>query len=411
MDTANNLFTETIINGLSLKNRFIRSATWEGLATPEGAVTPELIDMMVSLAKGGVGLIISSHAYVSKEGQATPWQIGTHEDSLVNGLSKMTSAVHKNGGKILIQLAHAGQYAVTDLTRQAALAVSLPSPQPDFPCKEITQDDISSLILSYAQAAKRAKNAGFDGIQLHSAHGYLLSQFLSPAYNHRTDEYGGDIKNRTRIHREILQAIREAVGRDYPVFIKMNCADFIENGLEADDSLQAAKIFTDAGADAIEVSGGIIRTGTLSPSRPGIITHEKEAYFREYAQKMKAAISISLILVGGIKSFEVASEIIEQEVADYISMSRAFVREPDLISRWKSGDHRPSRCKSDNLCFTPGFEGKGVYCVTREIEEKKKFACNIKNEYTAFPPASTSIAPLAGHSTVTKQGTAQKFRP
>ena len=125
------------------------------------------------------------------------------------------------------------------------------------------------------------------------------------------------------------------------------------------------------GADAIEVSGGIIRTGKLSPSRPGITTREKEAYFREYTQKMKAAISIPLILVGGIKSFEVASEIIEQEVADYISMSRAFVREPDLIHRWKNGDLGPAQCKSDNLCFTPGFEGKGVYCVTREIEEKK----------------------------------------
>ncbi|MDU9047487.1 MAG: NADH:flavin oxidoreductase [Candidatus Electrothrix sp. Rat3] len=382
MDTANNLFTETIVNGLSLKNRFIRSATWEGLATPEGAVTPKLIDRMVSLAQGGVGLIIASHSYVSKEGQGTPWQIGIHEDSLVNGLSKMTSAVHENGGKILIQLAHAGQYAVTDLTKQAALAVSLPSPQPDFPCKEITQDDISSLIISYAQAAQRAKHAGFDGIQLHSAHGYLLSQFLSPAYNHRTDEYGGDIKNRTRIHREILQAIREDVGRDYPVFIKMNCADFIANGLEADDSLQAAKIFADAGADAIEVSGGIVRTGKLSPSRPGITNQEKEAYFREYAHKLKAAISVPLILVGGIKSFEVAAEIVSEGIADYISMSRALVREPDLILRWQNGDLRPAQCRSDNLCFTPGFEGKGVYCVSKELEEKKLSASQLKSEYS-----------------------------
>jgi len=383
MDTANNLFTETIINGLSLKNRFIRAATWEGLATPEGAVTPKLIDRMVSLAKGGVGLIISSHAYVSKEGQGTPRQIGIHEDGLVNGLKEMTSAVHENGGKILIQLAHAGQYAATDLTELPALTVSPFSSANDVPYEEITKEDISSLILSYAQVAKRAKDAGFDGIQLHSAHGYLLSQFLSPAYNYyRTDEYGGDIKNRTRIHREILQAIRETVGKDYPVFIKMNCADFIENGLEADDSLQAAKIFTDAGVDAIEVSGGIIRSGKLSPSRPGITTREKEAYFREYAQKMKAAISIPLILVGGIKSFEIASEIIAEGIADYISMSRALIREPDLIHRWKNGDHRPAQCKSDNLCFTPGFEGKGVYCVTREIEEKKNSACNIKNEYS-----------------------------
>ncbi|MCI5122513.1 MAG: NADH:flavin oxidoreductase, partial [Candidatus Electrothrix sp. AUS4] len=188
MDTANNLFTETIINGLSLKNRFIRSATWEGLATPEGAVTPKLIDIMVSLAQGGVGLIIASHSYVSKEGQGTPWQTGIHEDGLVNGLKEMTSAVHKNGGKILIQLAHAGQFSATDLTELPALTVSPLSSSTDVPYKEITKENISSLILSYAQAAKRAKDAGFDGVQLHSAHGYLLSQFLSPAYNHRTDE-------------------------------------------------------------------------------------------------------------------------------------------------------------------------------------------------------------------------------
>ncbi|MCI5165963.1 MAG: NADH:flavin oxidoreductase [Candidatus Electrothrix sp. GM3_4] len=382
MNNPNELFTETIIKGLSLKNRFIRAATWEGLATPEGAVTPKLIDRMVSLAQGGVGLIITGHSYVSKEGQSTPWQLGIHEDGLVNGLKEMTSAVHENGGKIMMQLAHAGQYAVTDLTKQPALAVSSPSSNPDLPFKEITQDDISSLILSYAQAAKRAKDAGFDGVQLHSAHGYLLSQFLSPAYNHRTDEYGGDINNRTRMHQEILHAIRETVGRDFPVFMKTNCADFIENGLEADDSLQAAKIFADAGADAIEVSGGIIRTGKLSPSRPGITTQEKEAYFREYAQKFKKEINIPLLLVGGMKSFEVASGIIAEGTADYISMSRALIREPDLIQRWKNGDLRRAQCTSDNLCFTPGFEGKGVYCVTKEIEEKKISACNIKSEYS-----------------------------
>jgi len=382
MNNPNKLFTESVINGLSLKNRFIRSATWEGLATPEGAVTPKLIDRMVSLTKGGIGLIISSHSYVSKEGQGTPWQIGIHKDGLVNGLKEMTSAVHENGGKILLQLAHAGQYAATDLTELPALTVSPLPTSTDVPYKEITKEDISSLILSYAQAAKRAKNTGFDGIQLHSAHGYLLSQFLSPAYNHRTDEYGGDIRNRTRIHREILQAIRETVGKDYSVLIKMNCADFIENGLEANDSLQAAKIFADAGVDAIEVSGGIIRTGKLSPSKTGITTQKKEAYFREYAQKFKAAISIPLILVGGIKSLEIASEIVLEGTADYISMSRALIREPDLIHRWKNGDLRPAQCKSDNLCFTPGFEGKGVYCVTREIEEKKISAVNIKNEYS-----------------------------
>ncbi|WPD23025.1 MAG: NADH:flavin oxidoreductase [Candidatus Electrothrix scaldis] len=382
MTTTNLLFTETTINGLSLKNRFIRSATWEGLATPEGGVTPQLIDRMVALAQGGVGLIISSHSYVSKEGQGTPWQLGIHEDYLVNGLEELTTAVHDNGGKILLQLAHAGQYAATELTGLPALAVSPLPASTDIQYKVITQEDIEALIIAYVQAAKRAKDTGFDGVQLHAAHGYLLSQVLSPAFNQRSDAYGGDIANRARIHREILQAIRASVGKDYPIFIKMNCADFIENGLEAEDSLQAAKIFTEAGADAIEISGGIIRTGKLSPSRPGITTQEKEAYFREYAQRLKTELSIPLILVGGIKSFEVASEIVSQGTADYISMSRALIREPALILRWQNGDLRPAQCRSDNLCFTPGFEGKGVYCITKELEEKKLSVSQLKSEYS-----------------------------
>jgi 2,4-dienoyl-CoA reductase-like NADH-dependent reductase (Old Yellow Enzyme family) len=382
MTTTGPLFTETTINGLSLKNRFIRAATWEGLATPEGAVTPQLIKRMVTLAQGGVGLIISSHAYVSREGQGTPWQLGVHEDSLVSGLKELTTAVHENGGKIILQLAHAGQYAATECTGLPALAVSLLPSSTDFPYKKITKEDLATLTISYAQAAKRAKEAGFDGVQLHAAHGYLLSQFLSPAFNQRIDAYGGAIENRTKIHCEILQAIQKAVGKDYPVFMKMNCADFIENGLEAEDSLRAANIFAEAGAGALEVSGGIIRTGKFSPSRPGISSQEKEAYFREYAQRVKTELTIPLILVGGIKSFEIASKIVSEGTADYISMSRALIREPDLVLRWQNGDLRPAQCRSDNLCFTPGFEGKGVYCVTKEMEEKKTSSFQPKSEYS-----------------------------
>ena len=167
------------------------------------------------------------------------------------------------------------------------------------------------------------------------------------------------------------QAVRKAVGSDYPVFVKMNCADFIENGLGDQESLQAAKIFEKAGFDAIEVSGGIIRTGKLSPSRPGITSQDKEAYFRNFARKFKSTLSIPLILVGGIKSFDTASRIIEEGIADCISMSRCLIREPDLVYRWQNGDLRIAECKSDNLCFSPGFEGKGVYCVTKEIEKNK----------------------------------------
>ncbi|MDH4241527.1 MAG: NADH:flavin oxidoreductase [Phycisphaerae bacterium] len=368
----NKLFSEITINGLTVKNRFVRAATWEGLATPDGEVTRKLIDMLVTLAKGGVGLIISSHAYVSKEGQGTPWQLGIYNDKLVTKFKEFTSAIHEQNCKIILQLAHAGEFAETELTGEAAWSVSGSSGLTENQVKVITSKDINYIITSYAQAAKRAKDAGFDGIEIHSAHGYFLSQFLSPAFNHRSDSYGGDIENRTRIHCEILQAVRKVVGFGYPVFIKMNCADFIENGLEDKESLQAAKIFEKAGFDAIEVSGGIIRTGKLSPSRPGITSQDKEAYFRDFAREFKSNLSLPLILVGGIKSFETASGIVEDGIADCISMSRCLIREPNLVSRWQNGDLRPAECKSDNLCFTPGFEGKGVCCVTKEIEENKK---------------------------------------
>ena len=365
------LFEESSINGISLKNRFVRAATWEGLATKEGEVTPKLIKMMALLAKGGVGLIISSHSYVSQEGQGTPWQLGVYKDELIHKLKEMTSAVNKNGGKIIMQLAHAGQYAEEQLTGSPALAVSNSDDFSKKHIKIIKHEDVQRIVDSYSQAGKRAKEAGFDGIEIHSAHGYFLSQFLSPAYNKRQDEYGGPIDNRIRIHLQIYHAVREIVGKDYPILIKMNCADFIKNGMTIDDSLQAAKLFANEGFDAIEISGGIIRTGKLSPSRPGITTVDKEAYFKEYARRFKSEIKTPLILVGGLRSFEVADKIIANGIADYISMSRPFIREPDLINRWQKGNLRKAECKSDNLCFNPGFEGKGIYCVAKEIEENR----------------------------------------
>ncbi len=368
------LFESTSINGMNLSNRFVRSATWEGLATTDGAVTPKLIERMVELAKGGVGLIISSHTYISTEGQGTPWQLGIYKDELIQGLKELTAAVHENGGKIILQLAHAGNYAEESLTKQPPLVVSDFEGLAETERKEITKDEIKKLIEAYTTAAERAKKAGFDGVQIHSAHGYLLSQFLSPVFNKRQDEYGGSIDNRVRIHLEIYQSVRKGVGKKFPILIKMNCGDFVENGLDINESIQVAKLVASAGFNAIELSGGVIRTGKLSPSRAGINSQAKEAYFQKYAHEIKNEIAIPLILVGGIRSFEIAEKIILEGTADYISMSRPFIREPDLINRWQSGDREKAKCISDNLCFNPGFEGKGVYCVTKEREAERETA-------------------------------------
>jgi len=185
------LFESSEINGIELSNRFVRSATWEGMATDDGAVTPKLIETMVNLAKGGVGLIISSHTYVRPEGQAGPWQLGIYKDELIHGLQEMTAAVHDCGGKIVAQLSHAGNFAPEQLIRQAPPVVSNFEGLAESPRKELTARDIQELASAFADAAERAKSAGFDGVQIHSAHGYLLSQFLSPVFNRRQDEYGG----------------------------------------------------------------------------------------------------------------------------------------------------------------------------------------------------------------------------
>jgi 2,4-dienoyl-CoA reductase-like NADH-dependent reductase (Old Yellow Enzyme family) len=355
---------------MTLANRFVRSATWEGMATEGGRVTPALTDTMVALAEGGVGLIVTGHAYVSQAGQASPWQLGIYDDGLIDGLKSMTTAVHAAGGKIVAQLAHAGHFALEKATGIAPVVASDFDGLAQTPRTELSAAGIRDLKTAYVHAARRAQAAGFDGIQLHSAHGYLLSQFLSPWFNRRTDDYGGTIDNRVRMHVEIIRAIRQAVGKDYPLLVKMNGEDFSEGGLTAAESIQAAKQMVAAGLDAVELSGGLLTGGKRSPSRPNINTEDKEAYFKDAARAFKSELDVPLILVGGIRSPEVAERLLADGTADYFSMSRPLIREPGLINRWRSGDRARARCLSDNLCFRPGMTGKGIYCVTEERIQK-----------------------------------------
>ncbi len=360
------MFQQSTINGMTLSKRFVRSATWEGMATDDGACTAKLVELMTALAEGGVGLIISGHAYVSPEGQAGPWQLGIYRDELIPGLESITRAVHDKGGKIVAQLAHAGCFAAAKLTGQPPLAASVVAGFGIEPQQAMTVEDVQKTVAAFGAAAKRAQDAGFDGVQIHSAHGYLLSQFLSPAFNQREDQYGGNIHNRARILIEVLGTIRAVVGADFPVLIKMNCQDFIENGLTPEDSLQAGAMLAENGIDAIELSGGVPISGKLIPSRTGINSEEKEAYFQQEALAFKKQIDVPLILVGGNRSFQVSERLIDEGAADYISLCRPLIREPDLINRWKSGDRTKATCVSDNLCFKPARQGQGIYCLTEE---------------------------------------------
>jgi len=359
------LFETTQINGVSLANRFVRSATWEGMAGTDGSCSPELIKIMAKLAEGGVGLIITSHAYVSPEGQAGPWQMGIHSDEMLPGLARMAEAVHRAGGKIVVQLAHAGCYSAAKITGLEPLGPSVSGSEKIPRCRVITKEEIRVLCEAFGKAAARAKSAGFDGVQIHAAHGYLLSEFLSPFFNRRTDEYGGCIENRTRIVLDVLRSVRTAVGDGYPVLIKVNSEDFVDGGLSVDDMLRVAEMLEGAGIDAVEMSGGTIyASGAYSAIRQGDPdTPEKEVYYRDAAVRFKEKIGVPLMLVGGIRSLEVAEGLIAGGVADYISLSRPLIREPGLIGRWRDGDRRRATCLSDNACFGPLIKGEGLFCV------------------------------------------------
>lgn len=363
------MFETTEINGMTLANRFVRSATWEGMAGDQGEVTPQLTELMAALSRGGVGLIISSHAHVSREGQAGLKQLGIYEDALLPGLADMTAAVHASGGRIVAQLAHAGLHAAWKLSGLTPLAPSQVEGLSKAPCKAMEAADVNRVVDAFAAAAARARKAGFDGVQIHSAHGYLLSQFLSPVYNQRVDGFGGDIDNRAKVLRMVLAAIRGQVGDDYPVLVKLNCGDFMDQGLTTRDAVSVAAMLARGGIDAIEVSGGLFINPKMSPSRMGIHTEEKEAYFQVEAGMFREKVDVPLILVGGNRSLTKAARLVAGGTADYVSMSRPFIREPDLINRWKSGDREKARCLSDNKCFAPAMAGKGIFCVMEKGED------------------------------------------
>jgi 2,4-dienoyl-CoA reductase-like NADH-dependent reductase (Old Yellow Enzyme family) len=367
------LFERVSINGMTLANRFVRSATWEGLASREGSVTPKLTKMMVELVRDEVGLIISGYTFVSPEGQSSPGQLAIYDDRFVAGLWAMVEAVHKAGGKIALQIVHGGKFADFALTGLQPIGPSAIAKDGQTTCRPMSKPDIANIISAFTQAAVRAKQAGFDAIQLHAAHGFLFSQFLSPALNQRTDEYGGTLENRARFLLEAVRSIRKATGPGYPLLIKLNSEDFLEGGLTRDEAVQVAAMLEAASVDAIEYSGGTVASPEkFMPVRPGKSkTPQDEVFYREAAQLYQARVGIPLMLVGGIRSYETANDLIRRGVADYISLGRPLICEPGLVKRWHSGDRRRSECGSCNSCFAPASDGRGVYCVAMEKKRGK----------------------------------------
>jgi 2,4-dienoyl-CoA reductase-like NADH-dependent reductase (Old Yellow Enzyme family) len=367
------LFEKTTINAVTLGNRAIRSATWEGMCEKDGRPTAKLTSCYRDLAAGNIGLIITGYAFVRPDGKQLPGKMGIQTDDFAAHMRALTQAVHDEGGKICIQLVHAGGQTTAETAGRRPLAPSAVKVEqfPEEP-EAMTKKDIDEIVVAFGDGARRAKEYGFDAVQLHAAHGYLINQFLSPLTNRRTDGYGGPVENRCRFLLEVYHRVRFEVGPDFPVFAKLNGSDNLEGGLDLSDAVYAARVLDKGKIDAIEVSGGTSASGEKSPVRIKIDGPNREAYNLALAREIKKAVRCPVMVVGGFRSLEVINKALMEDGIEYISMARPFIREPQLIKRWQEGDSSPARCISCNGCFEPGIKEGGIYCVVEKKQAQKR---------------------------------------
>jgi len=352
------LFTPGKIGNLDIPNRIVRSATAERMAdNRDGRPRPQLKDLWVGLARGGTGLIITGHMYVHPTGKCHPEMTGIYTDNLVPGLAEIVAAVHAAGGKIAAQINHGGMQCAQDTVDGTLSASDINEDFLRQPARGMTVTEIEMIIEAYAQAARRAKEAGFDAVQLHGAHGYLINQFVSPFVNKRTDEWGGDLVGRTRFLQEVVNAVRAQVGPDYPVFIKFGMEDGVEGGLTKGEGAQVVAMLKEMGLDAVEISGGVRAQNSMK----GIKNEDREAYFRYLAELARPATDLPIILVGGMRSRNVMERILENQTADFVALCRPLIREPNFPNQMKWGTQEKSACISSNNCWAENL-GEGISC-------------------------------------------------
>lgn len=383
------LFSEGTIAGLSIKNRLIRSATYEGGMTDNGKITPAIIALYKNLAYGGVGLIITGHMAVRREGQGDERQICAYSDEYINEISQIATIVHSssNGCKIFAQLSYAGRQVFHDNNIAKCVGPSdVPSPILKKRARVLTIDEIKTIIKCYSDAIVRVKKAGYDGVQLHAAHGYLLSSFLSPYTNQREDQYGGNVDKRVTILKEIIENARDKVD-NFPIIIKINCNDHINGGIDIKTFSELANKVQSIGFDAIEVSGGmwdcLIRTETelgffplpIPESRTRINSLDKQSYYVDSAETIK--LNIPLIVVGGHRNVENMEKIISRGIIQFLSLSRPLISEPDLPNRWLEGiGSENTDCVSCNSCLLE-VKSNIIKCILKQSKIKQKILRNL----------------------------------
>jgi 2,4-dienoyl-CoA reductase-like NADH-dependent reductase (Old Yellow Enzyme family) len=354
------------IGRLDLKNRLVRAATSETMATKDGDATDELVRLYGDLARGGAGLIITGHIHVEPRGQYEPFQLALDRDSRIAPLARVTEAVHRHGGVIFAELSHAGSQSLMPDIEPLAPSV-VPNAIFARPPVEMTDADVEKVIADFAAAGARARLAGFDGIHLHAGNGYLLSQFNSPFANRRSDRWGGDAQRRARFILEVFRAVRQATGHEFPVTARLGVADAVAQGLTLNEGLAIARRLAAAGLNGLEVTYGVMTSyrenirpyagvGRRQAIADGLLHRifarpVAEAYYRPFARAAKAVLDIPVILVGGLRSTQVMDEILRSGDADFLAMARPFVREPDLANKIAQGRRGPVACVSCNICF------------------------------------------------------------
>lgn len=350
------LFTPFRIGNLLIKNRFVRSATTSYWSDEEGVLSDPILELYKNLAEGGVGLIIKGHSYINEKGKAHSKQSGLSSKKHIPRMKELTDSVHSYGSKIIAQLNHGG------FTSKADRATASFYSRDNLEARELSVMEISSIVEDFTQAAENAIEAGFDGIQIHSAHGYLVSQFLSDIVNKREDKYGGSLEKRAQLLLEIYDAIRKKIGSETIIGVKMNCEDFVkEKGLIITDSIRVAKMLQERGIDFIEISGGGPEQDREIRKTRGRAEKEKgysEATWGKHAEKFRESVpDLPLILVDGIRSKTTMDALLENNIVDFISMSKPFIIEPELVKLLEKGQDKSS-CIDCGECISGEFFAK-----------------------------------------------------
>jgi 2,4-dienoyl-CoA reductase-like NADH-dependent reductase (Old Yellow Enzyme family) len=396
------LFEPMKIGKLEVKNRFVRSAVVEGRGKENGEISDDCIKMYQTLAKGGVGLIISGSWYPQPLGRMDITQIGIHSDEMLPGLKRLTDIIHETDAKIAFQISHAGSQTYKELIGTLPLAPSkrILNPSTQTKPKEMNESEIDDVISGYVEAAKRAEYANADAIQLHAAHGYMINEFISPYYNVRKDDWGGSEENRFRFFKEMIIRIKDTLKKDTPILVKLNANDYTRKpGITPPLAATYAKWLTELGIDGIEISCGSPHFAIFNMSRGDVPVKEfsqafpdqmkplvekffgdmkgkydlEEGYNLEAAKQIKPVIGdLPLMLVGGLRKLAHMEEIVKNKYADFISLARPLIKEPFLINDFKTGKKDEASCISCNRCLAAISNDFPVICYEKKFPEKNK---------------------------------------